>query len=84
MISIFVQNWGLSENFNVCLENVRNVDRISAENRGFGVHTLTTHEHNGHNPAESDGYTQAFFFPGQYWDYLWPMTLAGSATGRPA
>lgn len=46
-------------------------------NRGFGVHTLTTHEHNGHNPAESDGYANAFFFPGQYYDYRWPMVLAG-------
>ena len=46
-------------------------------NYGFGLHTITTHEHNGHNPAESDGYTQAFFFPGQYFDYHWPMILAG-------
>jgi FtsP/CotA-like multicopper oxidase with cupredoxin domain len=49
-----------------------------AANRGFGVHTITTHEHNGHNPAESDGYANAFFFPGQFYDYRWPMTLAGS------
>ena len=49
-----------------------------AANRGFGLHTLSTHEHNGHNPAESDGYTNAFFFPGQFYDYRWPMTLAGS------
>ncbi len=46
-------------------------------NFGFGLHTLTTHEHNGHNPAESDGYTAAFFFPGQFYDYRWPMILAG-------
>jgi hypothetical protein len=51
-----------------------------AANRGFGVHTLTTHEHNGHNPAESDGFTNAFYFPGQYWDYRWPMQLAGYDT----
>jgi FtsP/CotA-like multicopper oxidase with cupredoxin domain len=49
---------------------------VSANN-GFGMHTLTTHEHNGHNPAESDGYTAAFFYPGQYYDYRWPMILAG-------
>ncbi len=49
-----------------------------AANRGFGLHTISTHEHNGHNPAESDGYTNSFFFPGQYYDYRWPMTLAGS------
>jgi FtsP/CotA-like multicopper oxidase with cupredoxin domain len=47
-------------------------------NRGFGVHTISTHEHNGHNPAESDGYANAFYFPGQFYDYRWPMTLAGS------
>ncbi len=51
-----------------------------AANRGFGVHTISTHEHNGHNPAESDGYANAFFFPGQYYDYRWPMTIAGSDT----
>ena len=48
-----------------------------AANNGFGLHTITTHEHNGHNPAESDGYAHAFFYPGQYYDYLWPMVLAG-------
>lgn len=47
-------------------------------NKGFGVHTLTTHEHNGHNPAESDGYANAFFFPGQFFDYRWPIGLAGN------
>ena len=46
-------------------------------NRGFGLHTLSTHEHNGHNPAESDGFAGAFFFPGQFYDYRWPITLAG-------
>ncbi|MCZ6766939.1 MAG: copper oxidase, partial [bacterium] len=51
-----------------------------AANFGFGLHTLTTHEHNGHNPAESDGYTQSFFFPGQFYDYHWVMTVAGFDT----
>ncbi|MCP4962264.1 MAG: copper oxidase, partial [Actinomycetia bacterium] len=46
-------------------------------NRGFGVHTISTHEHNGHSPAESDGYANAFYFPGQFWDYRWPLQLAG-------
>ncbi|MGE0743191.1 MAG: multicopper oxidase family protein [Hyphomonadaceae bacterium] len=46
-------------------------------NGGFGANTITTHLHNGHQPAESDGYTQAFFFPGQYYDYVWPMLVAG-------
>jgi len=48
-----------------------------AANRGFGLHTISTHEHNGHTPAESDGYANAFFFPGQYYDYRWPLQLAG-------
>lgn len=46
-------------------------------NKGFGLHTISTHEHNGHNPAESDGFAGAFFFPGQYYDYRWPMQIAG-------
>ncbi|PNA05209.1 copper oxidase, partial [Pseudomonas sp. FW215-R3] len=46
-------------------------------NMGFGLHTLSTHEHNGHSPAESDGFSNAFFFPGQYYDYRWPIQLAG-------
>jgi manganese oxidase len=48
-----------------------------ANNGGFGMHTITTHEHNGHNPAESDGFAHAYFYPGQYYDYHWPMVLAG-------
>jgi FtsP/CotA-like multicopper oxidase with cupredoxin domain len=51
-----------------------------AANRGFGLHTITTHEHNGHTGAESDGFTNAFFFPGQFYDYRWPMQLAGHDT----
>jgi FtsP/CotA-like multicopper oxidase with cupredoxin domain len=51
-----------------------------AANRGFGLHTISTHEHNGHSPAESDGYTNAFFFPGQFYDYRWPLQLAGYDT----
>lgn len=52
---------------------------VSANN-GFGTHTISTHEHNGHNPAESDGYTSAYFYPGQYYDYHWPMILGGRNT----
>ena len=55
--------------------NALPVDRSA--NMGFGRHTISTHYHNGHHPAESDGYTAAFFFPGQYYDYRWPMILAG-------
>jgi len=46
-------------------------------NRGFGNHFITTHEHNGHVGAESDGYAEAFFLPGQFYDYHWPLVVAG-------
>jgi len=46
-------------------------------NNGFGRHTVTTHEHNGHSPGESDGVAGAFFFPGEFYDYRWPLQLAG-------
>jgi FtsP/CotA-like multicopper oxidase with cupredoxin domain len=48
-----------------------------AANNGFGTHTISTHEHNGHQGAENDGYAAAFFYPGQFYDYHWPMILAG-------
>ncbi len=46
-------------------------------NNGFGRNTISTHEHNGHHGAENDGFTGAFFFPGQFYDYHWPIVLAG-------
>jgi FtsP/CotA-like multicopper oxidase with cupredoxin domain len=49
-------------------------------NNGFGRNTISTHEHNGHHGAESDGFTGAFFFPGQYYDYHWPIVHAGFRT----
>ncbi|MFZ2168864.1 MAG: multicopper oxidase domain-containing protein [Methylococcaceae bacterium] len=48
-----------------------------AANNGFGKNTISTHEHNGHNPAESDGFMHAYSYPGQFYDYHWPMVLAG-------
>src|SRR6476646_10940582 len=47
------------------------------QNGGFGRNTISTHEHNGHHGAENDGFTGAFFFPGQFYDYHWPIKLAG-------
>jgi manganese oxidase len=47
------------------------------QNAGFGRHTISTHEHNGHHGAENDGFTGAYFFPGQFYDYHWPVVLAG-------
>ena len=50
------------------------------QNGGFGRHTITTHEHNGHHGAENDGFTGAFFYPGQFYDYHWPIVHAGFRT----
>ena len=44
---------------------------------GFGRHTISTHDHNGHNAGVADGGPVAFFFPGQFYDYHWPLQLAG-------
>ena len=62
---------------------LRHHNRLPADprqNNGFGRHTLTTHEHNGHHGAENDGFTGAFFFPGQFYDYHWPIVHAGFTT----
>jgi FtsP/CotA-like multicopper oxidase with cupredoxin domain len=53
-------------------------------NNGFGRHTITTHEHNGHSPGESDGFAGAFFYPGQFYDYRWPLMLAGYSNNNNA
>ncbi len=50
------------------------------DNGGFGRHTITTHEHNGHHGAENDGFTGAYFYPGQFYDYHYPIVLAGHYT----
>src|SRR6266700_529379 len=47
------------------------------QNGGFGRHTISIHEHNGHHGAENDGFTGAYFFPGQFYDYHYPIVLAG-------
>ena len=51
-----------------------------AQNGGFGINSISTHEHNGHHGAENDGFTGAFFFPNQFYDYHWPIVLAGFST----
>src|SRR5260221_1282074 len=47
------------------------------QNNGFGRHTISTHEHNGHHGAENDGFTGAFFYPVQFYDYHYRIVLAG-------
>jgi FtsP/CotA-like multicopper oxidase with cupredoxin domain len=63
---------------------VRHHNRLPADvtqNNGFGRNTISTHEHNGHHGAENDGFTGAFFFPNQFYDYHWPIVLAGLFSG---
>jgi len=54
-----------------------NLPADRTQNGGFGRHTVSTHEHNGHHGAENDGFTGAFFFPTQFYDYHYPVVLAG-------
>lgn len=53
---------------------------FQSQNGGFGIHTISTHEHNGHHGAENDGFTGAYFFPNQFYDYHYPVVLAGRNT----
>src|SRR3954469_11643710 len=58
----------------------REHNRLPADvnaNGGFGIHSISTHEHNGHHGAENDGFTGAYFWPNQFYDYHWPWVLAG-------
>ena len=50
------------------------VDR--EHNNGFGRNEASTHLHNSHNGAESDGACNAFHFPGTFYDYRWSCKLA--------
>src|SRR5258706_11375090 len=50
------------------------------QNGGFGIHTLSTHEHNGHHGAETKGLTGAFFFAGRLDDYHYPLGRVGGTT----
>jgi FtsP/CotA-like multicopper oxidase with cupredoxin domain len=61
----------------------RHHNRLPADvtqNNGFGRNTLSTHEHNGHHGAENDGFTGAYFFANQFYDYHYPIVLAGFTT----
>ncbi|MFM2422864.1 MAG: hypothetical protein RL291_1394 [Pseudomonadota bacterium] len=46
------------------------------KNNGFGKNQISTHLHNGHNGAESDGACNAYHFPGTFYDYHWKTTCA--------
>jgi FtsP/CotA-like multicopper oxidase with cupredoxin domain len=46
------------------------------QNGGFGRDEISTHFHNAHHGAESDGASNAYHFPGTFYDYFWSMALA--------
>ncbi|MEQ1614713.1 MAG: copper oxidase, partial [Hyphomicrobiaceae bacterium] len=46
------------------------------QNNGFGRNEISTHFHNSHNGAESDGACNAYHFPGTFYDYHWTTTCA--------
>jgi hypothetical protein len=45
------------------------------QNGGFGRHTISTHEHNGHHGGEQA--SPGLLLSSQFYDYHWPIVLAG-------
>jgi FtsP/CotA-like multicopper oxidase with cupredoxin domain len=79
--------WGSSAPLPPCLFKARygepilmrmynNLPGDRVENGGFGRNEIATHIHNAHVAAESDGASNAYHFPGTFYDYHWGMTLA--------
>jgi len=62
---------------------VRQYNDLPANNGGFGLPSVTTHLHNGHTPPESDGFPCFFFERGQFYDYHYPIVLAGINSTHP-
>ena len=65
---------------------VRNLNRLPADNGGFGKNSVSTHLHNGHTPSESDGFPCDFFesSPVSFYDQYYPNKYAGfNSTHRP-
>jgi FtsP/CotA-like multicopper oxidase with cupredoxin domain len=56
---------------------VRNHNNLPINNGGFGKNIVTTHLHNGHTPAESDGNPCDNFGRGKFYDQHYPNVLAG-------
>ncbi|MBS1159171.1 MAG: uncharacterized protein H6R15_1590 [Proteobacteria bacterium] len=51
---------------------------LPARNLGFGINQISTHLHNAHTPAESDGHPLFTNYPGHYYDYHYPNVCAGA------
>jgi FtsP/CotA-like multicopper oxidase with cupredoxin domain len=52
-------------------------------NDGFGINQISTHLHNGHSPAESDGGPLSYHSAGTFWDFHYPLARAGFASTHP-
>ncbi|HEY6184640.1 MAG TPA: multicopper oxidase domain-containing protein [Terriglobales bacterium] len=54
------------------------------QNGGFGLPSVSTHNHNGHHPSESDGNPCDFYEIGHFCDQHYPNVLAGfNSTNQP-
>jgi FtsP/CotA-like multicopper oxidase with cupredoxin domain len=51
-------------------------DPYKDPNFTFGKNEISTHFHNAHNGAESDGACNAYHFPGTFYDYHWSAVVA--------
>lgn len=56
---------------------VRLRNELPAEHVGYGDPTISTHQHNGHTPSESDGFPTNYNYPGSFYDYHYPNVRAG-------
>ncbi|MFM9834803.1 MAG: multicopper oxidase family protein [Methylophilaceae bacterium] len=56
---------------------VRIHNDLPEQNPGFGINQISTHLHNAHSPAESDGNPLFTNYSGHYYDYHYPNVYAG-------
>lgn len=70
------------ENYNVPIL-VRNFNELPANNGGFGRNQVSTHQHNGHTPSESDGFPCDWYNSGKFYDQHYPNVLAGFDSTHP-
>jgi FtsP/CotA-like multicopper oxidase with cupredoxin domain len=56
---------------------VRFYNELPPKHVGFGIPSITTNQHNGHNASESDGYPGNYFDSGTCWDNHYPNVLNG-------
>jgi FtsP/CotA-like multicopper oxidase with cupredoxin domain len=62
---------------------VRFQNKLPAQRRPFGVPRTSIHYHGGHTEFCWDGFPTFDFFPGETYEYLYPMLDPGFAKGEP-